>query len=126
MPAFANITVNNFAAAAVTYYTEDIRNGVVKWNDVAQGTAAGFRPISLEMRRATDRANGVDRVIAKIARPVVNGTTGAVDYTSRANVECIIPVRATLAEKQELYAALKNFAAHTNMQKAVVDGEGTY
>jgi hypothetical protein len=126
MPAFANITVNNHAAAAVTYYTEDIRNGVVKWNDTAQGTAAGFRPISLELRRATDRQNGVDRVIVKVARPVVNGTTGAVDYTSRVNIEGIIPVRATLAEKQELYAAFKNFAAHTNCQKAMVEGEGTY
>lgn len=126
MPAFANLTVNNYAAAAVTYYTEDIRNGVAKWNDTAQGTPAGFRPISLEIRRATDRVNGVDRVFIKAARPVVNGTTLAVDYTSRANVEVLIPTRATLTERQELYAALKNFVAHANALAAIKDLEGTY
>lgn len=126
MPAFANITVNNYAAAAVTYYTEDVRNGIAKWNDTAQGTAAGFRGLSLEVRRAADRVNGVDRVIMKVARPVVNGTTGAVDYTSRMNTEFIVPVRATLAEKQELWAAGKNFVSHANASAAVVSGEGTY
>jgi hypothetical protein len=126
MPAFANITVNNHAAAAVTYSTEDVRNGIAKWNDTAQGTPAGFRPISLEVKRATDRVNGVDRVFVKLARPVVNATTGAVDYTSRVNIEAMIPVRATLAERQELYAAFKNFAAHANCQAACVSLEGTY
>lgn len=126
MPAFANITVNNFAAAAVTYYMEDVRNGVAKWNDTAQGTAAGFRPLSIEIRRSTDRQGGVDRVVLKAARPVINGTTAALDYTSRFNGEYIVPVKATLAEKQELFAVAKNFTAHTNVQSAVVNGEGTF
>lgn len=126
MPSFANITVNNFAAAAVTYAVEDVRNGVAKWNDTAQGTPAGFRPISLEVKRSTDRVNGVDRVNVKFARPVVNATTGAVDYTGRVSVEATIPVRSTLAERQELWAVFKNFAAHTNCQQAMVSLEGTF
>lgn len=126
MPAFANVTVNNFAGTAVTYSVEDVRNGVAKWNDVSQGTPAGFRPISLEVRRSSDRSNGADKVFVKISRPVVNATTGAVDYTCRANLDISIPVRATLAERQELYAMLKNFSAHANCQSAVKDLEGTF
>lgn len=126
MPAFANITVNNYAAAAVTYYTEDVREGVAKWNDTAAGAAAGFRPISLQLKRATDRVSGVDRVIVKMARPIVNGTTGAIDYTSRVSIEVLVPVKATLAERQELYAMAKNFTAHANFLAAVKDLEGTY
>lgn len=126
MPQFANITVNNFAATGVTYSVEDVRNGIAKWNDTAQGTPAGFRPISLEVRRSSDRSNGADKVFIKISRPVVNATTGAVDYTSRVNIDVSIPTRATLSERQELYAMLKNFAAHANCQSAIKDLEGTY
>jgi hypothetical protein len=125
MPAFADITVNNYAAAAVTYKMEDVLQGVAKWNDISQGTPAGFRSITLQIRRSTDRSNGVDRVLVKLARPTVNVTTGAVDLTGRVNTEAIVPVRMTLAERQELWAAHKNFAAHTNCQKAMVDLEGT-
>lgn len=126
MPAFATITLNNYAAVAVSYYMEDIRNGVAKWNDTSQGSAMGFRPISLETKRASDRVNGVDRVIIRCARPVVNGTTNAVDYTSRFYGEWVIPAKALLAERQELYATSKNFCGHANVLAAVKDLEGTF
>lgn len=126
MPAFANITVNNYAAAAVTYTVEDVRNGIAKWNDITPGSAQGFRMLSLEIKRATDRTNGVDRVVVKAARPSVNGTTNAVDYTSRFNGEYLLPCKGSLAERQEIWAVSKNFLAHANVSSAVISLEGTY
>lgn len=126
MPAMGNITVNNFAAGAVTYTVLSESGPVKSWADTAQGTPQGFRTISLELKRPADPAKGVTRVLAKVARPVVNGTTGLVDYIGRANSEFIIPPSQTLAERQELYAAYKNFAAHANMQAACVSLEGLW
>lgn len=126
MPAMGNITVNNFAAGAVTYTVLSESGPIKSWADTAQGTPQGFRTISLEMKRPADPAKGVTRVLTKVARPVVNATTGLVDYISRANSEYIIPPNATLAERQELWACNKNFQAHANAQAAVVSLEGLW
>lgn len=126
MPAMGNITVNNFAASPVTYTVLKVGAGLGVWADTLQGTPGGFRLISEEIVVPTDLTKGVYRVRVKAARPVVNGTTGLVDYTSRLNAEFIIPVQATLSERQELYAMGKNFFAHANAQAAVKDLDGVY
>lgn len=126
MAAIANLTLANHAAANVTYYVQSEKDGMGVWADTAQGTPGGFRPVSLAMEPPKNPSQGVYRVRMKIARPVVNGTTGLVDYTSRVNIEAIIPVQATLAERQELYAAFKNFAANAVAGSAIKDLEGVW
>lgn len=126
MAAIANLTLNNYAAAAVTYYVQAEQDGSGLWADTAQGTPGGFRTVKLTLERPKDPSKGVYRVRVAHARPVVNGTTGLVDYTSRANVEFIIPVIATLAERRELWAVHKNMAAHAVNQSAVCDLEGVW
>lgn len=126
MAAIANLTLANHAAANVTYYVQSEEDGAGLWADTAQGTPGGFRPVRMALERPKDPTKGVYRVRVQIARPVVNGTTGLVDYTSRANTEFIIPVMATLAERQELYAAYKNFAAHAVLGSAVKDLESVW
>jgi hypothetical protein len=122
----ATLTLNNYAAAAVNYTVLQINGGLAQWADTAQGTPGGFRTVSSELKRPSDPSKGVTRVLVKFARPFVNVTTGLVDYTSRCNTELIIPVAATLAERQELYAASKNFAAHAFYLAHVKDLEGMY
>jgi len=126
MPAMANITLNNYAASPVTYTVLNGSGPVYSWADTAQGTPGGFRTVSMEVRRPTDPTKGVTRVICKIARPFVNATTGLVDYTGRFTGEALVPVTATLAERQELYAMAKNFVAHANFLAGVKDVEGMY
>jgi len=126
MPAMATLILNNYAATPVNYLVQREDSGIGVWADVAQGTPGGFRTISEEIRRPSDPTKGVYRMLFKAARPVVNGTTGLVDYISRANTEIIIPVQTTLAERQELYAMYKNFAAHANALAAVKDLEGMF
>lgn len=126
MPSMANITLNNFAASPVTYTVLNGSGPVYSWADTLQGTPGGFRTVSLEVRRPSDPTKGVTRVIVKIARPYVNTTTGVVDYIGRNTSETLVPVNSTLAERQELYACIKNFAAHANFQAAVVNVEGMF
>jgi hypothetical protein len=126
MPAMATLALNNYAAVNVNYTVLAINSGIAVWADTTQGTPGGFRTVSEELKRPSDPSKGVTRVLLKFARPSVNSTTGLVDYTSRCNIEHIIPVGATLAERQELYAVTKNFLAHANHLAAVKDLEGMY
>jgi len=126
MPAMANITLNNFAAAPVTYTVLNGSGPTYTWADTLQGTPGGFRTVSMEVKRPSDTVKGVTRVIVKIARPSVNVTTGLVDYIGRTNSETLVPTSSTLAERQELFAMTKNFMAHANYQAGVVSVEGMY
>jgi hypothetical protein len=126
MAAIANLVLQNHAAANVTYLVQAEQDGSGLWADTAQGTPGGFRTVRLALERPKDPTKGVYRVRIFAARPVVNGTTGLVDYTSRTNSEIIIPVQATLAERQELYAAFKNMAGHAVSASAIRDLEGVW
>lgn len=126
MPAMATLTINNYAAVAVNYQVLGIKDGVASWADTSQGTVGGYRTITEEVRRPSDPAKQVTRLIFNIARPVVNATTGAVDYIGRVKIECIQPPGMTLAERQEMLAAAKNFCAHTFFSDAVIKQESMY
>lgn len=126
MPSMASISLNNFAGTPVSYGVLSVEGNVGTWADVSQGTPGGFRTVTEQVKRPQDATKGVTRVIFRIARPYVNSTTGQVDYVLRANTEVLIPVQALATERQELYAMLKNFAAHANAQAAVKDLEGVF
>jgi hypothetical protein len=126
MAAIANLTIQNYAAGNVTYYVQSEQDGTGHWADTAQGTSAGFRPVKLTLERPKDSSKGVYRMRVSCARPSVNGTTGLVDYTGRFNGEFIVPVLASLAERQELYAVAKNFMANAVVSAAVVTLEGVW
>lgn len=126
MPSMATLTINNYAAAPVNYTVLGIKDGVATWADQSQGTVGGYRTVTEEVRRPADPTKQVTRILFNIARPIVNGTTGLVDYVSRAKIELLEPPGATLAERQELFAAVKNLAAHTFFQDAVTKQENMY
>lgn len=127
MPAMANMTLKAFNGTTDVVYTVLQGSGpAYSWADTLQGTPGGFRTIALQVKQPTDPTRGVTRVIGKVARPFVNATTGLVDYVGRVSIEVLVPVSATLAERQELYAMAKNAIAHANFSSAVVDGQGMY
>lgn len=126
MPAMATLTINNYAAAPVNYSVLGINNGIARWADQSQGTVGGYRTISMEVRAPADPSKQVTRIVFNIARPYVNGTTGAVDYISRAKIEVLEPPGATLVERQELFAAIKNLAAHSFASDAITKQENMY
>jgi len=127
MPAMANMTLKAFNGTTdVTYNVLNGSGPNYGWADTSQGTPGGFRQVQLQVKQPADPTKGVTRTILKIARPFVNATTGLVDYIGRANIEVLVPVNATLAERQELYAMIKNSIAHANLQSAIVDGQGMY
>lgn len=126
MPAMATLVLNNHAASPVNYQVLGIKEGVARWADVSQGTVGGYRTVSQEIRSPSDPSKQVTRLIWNIARPVVNGTTGAVDFIQRGKIELIQPPGVTLAERREMTAMVKNLAAHATFASAANDSENVY
>lgn len=126
MPAMATLTINNYAATPVNYQVLGIKNGVASWADTSQGTVAGYRMVDLEVRRPQDPTKQVSRVIFNLSRPFVNVTTGLVDYIGRVKIEVLEPPLMGVAERQEMYAAAKNFIAHTFASDATIKQENMY
>lgn len=126
MPDMADMTLNDYAAAAKTYGVLGVKDGIARWANTAQGTVAGNLTVDGEVRIPADPASQVTRVVYNAARPKVNGTTGAVDYIGRGKIEFIIPPGMSLAERQELWAMVKNLAANTFVENAVINRQGAY
>lgn len=126
MPSMATLTLNNYAGTPVNYQVLGIKEGVARWADVSQGTIGGYRTVSEEIRTPSDPTKQVTRLIFQVARPYVNGTTGIVDYTSRCKIEFIQPPGMSPAERQELWAEVKNLLAHSFAQSAVTTQEGLF
>jgi len=124
MAAIANLSINNYAVTPVTYTALGVSNGVARWADVSQGTLAGYREIFLTVKHPKDPVNGVIRVQGKCVRPVIDGTTGALSYKTLGTYEFVIPVKASLAERQEIWAVTKNsMLSSTPLQNGVLQGE---
>lgn len=127
MPAMANMTLKKYDGTTDCIYSVLVGSGpAYSWADTAQGTPGGFRTIALQVKQPPDPTKGVTRVISKIARPFVNTTTGLVDYIGRVSIEVLVPVGATLAERQELYAMARYALPHANFSSAIIDGQGMY
>lgn len=107
MSTFATLAINNYAAVSTNYNTIRANGDVAVWADKTQGTLSGYRVIEATVKRPKV-VTGVTRVKISVARPVVNGTTALVDYTGRAICEFLLPAAITLAERQELVAAMAN------------------
>lgn len=120
----ANLTLKNWAAANVTYTMlfASPEKGA-KWADKSQGSYLGFRGVYMFLKHPTDAVNGVNRVTIKLNRPVIDGTTGALSYSTLASVEFVLPTKAALAERQELLAAFRDLMDNAVVTSAVVDLE---
>jgi len=128
MATAANLTVNNYAATGVTYKVLDVDgvNAKTTWADDTVGSLLGFRKISLQRKLPKDEANGTIRLEGKVTRPVLDGTTGALSYTDIGTFSLVFPAKATLSERRETWAALKNFMANAVVSTAVDTFEVPY
>lgn len=129
MAAIAPITINDGQATpvAVTFNPENQTPGAFSFVDRTAGVAVGFRRLSISNKFATAGAQ-VNRARFAVEYPVtavVNGVTTAA-YTLRANVDVILPVASSDAERKNLFAFLTNGLNATLVKGAVRDLDPLY
>lgn len=129
MAAIAPITINDGQATpvAVTFNPENQTTGNFTFVDRAAGVAIGFRRISISNKFAQGGAL-VNRAKYAVEYPItttVNGITSQA-YVLRANVDVILPVASTDAERKNLFAFLVNGLQSTLVRGAVRDLDPLY
>lgn len=100
MAVIANITLKDSANANKTYVPESVQTGAkASWVNRDQGTSVGNKRANIAIPKKQGK---YDRVNGRITTPVVNATTGELDFANYFSFEVQTHERATLAQKQEL------------------------
>lgn len=125
----AAIVLNDGQATpvATTFSPESVSPGLSSFADRSAGIALGFRRIKVSTLFVGGKSR-VNRAKVTIEIPttaVVNGVA-TVAHTLRAGVDIIIPDGATVAQRYDLYAFLRNGLAHTLIQGALRDLDPLY
>lgn len=121
-----NLVINNGASTPVakTFEAQISQNGeteAARWFERTAGVYAGFLKYSLLVRRGNG-TNGSTKVVGTLQLPkmqTVNGVT-SVQHTSLAKIEFTIPDTATLDDRKDLLAFLKNSLSATDIADAVL------
>lgn len=136
MAAVANIVLADGQAAPVnhTFNPIDVTADLVTYADKVLGVVAGYPKISIGKRLPTS-TNGNQKTTGKVTLPVLETAATAasgftpgptVAYSLLADMAIVIPERATLAERKDLYAYAKNFLANAVFSTAVIDTDFPY
>lgn len=122
MAAAADLTLKNNAAANVTYNVYSVEPDAVEWTEAGATSILGTSRFRLSRKTPVDKAKGVYRISGKLTRPVLNGTTGALDGTLTFNFELLRPAALSVAETDEAYARFKEAVAQAIIKSAAESG----
>lgn len=136
MAAVANIALLDGAAVPVshTFNPTDVKSDIVTYHDKASGVVAGFPRVTIG-RRLSSPANRNIKTTCRIYLPVLETAATAssgftpgptLAYALSGNVDVVIPDRATLQERKDLYAYTKNLVANAIFGNSVIDFDFPY
>lgn len=119
MATAATLVLKNAAAVNVNYLPRAISTGEkAMYRDETQGVIALQPKATLFYRE-----NGSTRIVSgKLTYPVLDAVTGAVDE-ELFTCEFRLPLKLTLANRQEILARSKQFLQDAIVQAAVENGE---
>lgn len=116
MPQASTLTINDGAATpvATNFTPEAVSPALSTFTDRSTGTSIGFRRINVSSKFASGKST-VNRGKLTVEYPVVSTVNGVTSlaYTLRASVDIVIPDKATVLERNNLYAFLANSLANT-------------
>lgn len=130
------LTLNDGQATPVAHSFEPTRVGetLAIYHDKVSGVMAGYPSVSLGNRLPV-KENGNYKVTARIRIPVLETAATAasgftpgptVAYQLSANVDFVIPARATSAERDDLLAYTANLLDNAVVVSAVEDMDNPY
>lgn len=122
MAAAADLTLKNNAATNVTFNVYSVEPDAVEWTESGATSILGTSRFRMTRKVPGDKANGVYRIQGKMTRPVINGTTGALDGTLTFNFELLRPAKLSTTEVDEAYARFKEAVAQAIVKSAVESG----
>lgn len=138
MPAIAAISLNDAQATPVAHSFAPVNidaSGVAKLADRSSGVALGFGVLSLSLRTPS-ASNRNYKATARIVVPTLEVTSPSTStgiqpaptkaYDVLANLEFVIPERATLQERKNVQAYVKNLLNHAMLTAMIENLETIY
>jgi hypothetical protein len=122
MAAAADLTLKNNAASNVTFNVYSVNPDSVEWIESGATSILGTSRAVLNRKIPADKANGVYRIGGKLTRPVINGTTGALDGTVTGTFEILRPAKLASSEVDELVARFKELISQAIVKTAAESG----
>jgi hypothetical protein len=122
MAAAADLTLKNNAAANVTFNVYSVEPNDVEWIENGATTILGTSRLRITRVIPTNKTSGVYRIKGRLTRPVINGTTGALDGTLTFNFELLRPANLSVAETDEAYARFKEAVSQAIVKTAAENG----
>lgn len=131
--AIADITLADGQATPVNHTFEPVLSqpGLVTYHDKVSGVSLGY-PVLTIGNRLPNQANRNYKATAKIRTPILEAVSTAANgftpgptlaYELMLKIDCVIPSRATLAEREDIYAYGKNLLADAVMASLVENTE---
>jgi hypothetical protein len=111
MAAAADLTLKNNAAANVTFNVYAVETDAVEWTESGATSILSTSRARLSRKIPSNKTNGVYRIMGKLTRPYVNGTTGVLEGTGTFNFEYLRPANLSVAEIDELVVCAKELVA---------------
>lgn len=118
MAAIAAISLKNYAAAEQTYNPTQ-SSPVCTWVEAGFTSLDSQKKCTLGMKSPKNASSGVVRIQGKLTYPVLDAVTGALSHTVLSTFEVVCPVKATLTERREAFARLKDLLADTVVQTTI-------
>lgn len=122
MAAAAPLTLKNNAGANVTYDVYSVNEDSVEWIEAGATSILGTSRFTLNRKIPADKANGVYRIGGKMTRPVINGTTLALDGTVTGTFEILRLSKLSVAEIDEFVARFKEAVGQAIVKAAAESG----
>jgi hypothetical protein len=122
MAAAADLTLKNNAAANVTFNVYAVETDAVEWTESGATSILSTSRARLSRKIPSNKTNGVYRIMGKLTRPYVNGTTGVLEGTGTFNFEYLRPANLSVAEIDELVARAKELVAQAIVKTAAETG----
>lgn len=128
----ANIILTDAAATPVnrTYYPTQSADGLISWRDRTQAVFVGQNRLTVSQRMA-NRQTKATKLQWKLETPVLeqtstSTTTGVappptVAYTPLATIEFVLPDRASLQERKDLLAQVRDLLGEAIVTAQVQD-----
>lgn len=115
----ANITLTDAATTPVNrvYYPSQSADGLIRWTDRTQSVFAGQNKLTVAQRLANKQTKST-KVSWKLETPILEQTSAStssgiqpaptVAYTPIGVIELVLPDRATLQERKDLLAQMRD------------------
>lgn len=126
MAQIANLVLADGQSTPVnhTFTPVGVSGGIARYQDVSSGFAVSFPTITTSLRlptKALPSSKAVMKIVLPVTEVLAPSSIPTKVFELIANIEVVMPEKATLAQRKDIAAYTKNLLASTPVQAILID-----